>query len=129
MHAEVLAHVLGPQAFFARHQGLVELLAVARSDDLYTRVTKETLHCLCEVANGRGRGLLDEEVARVGVLEGEGDQVHGLVQVHEEARHVGVRDRDRPPRAYLVDEEGNHAAARAHHIAVAGAADGGAAGA
>ena len=57
------------------------------------------------------------------------DLLHGLVQVHEEAGHVGVGDRERLAPADAVDEQRDDAAARAHDVAVAGAADGGAAGA
>ena len=71
-------------------------------------------------------GLLDEQVTGVGVLEGELHQVHGLVQVHEEAGHVGVGHRQRLALSDAVDEQRDDAAARAHDVAVAGAADGGA---
>ena len=128
-HAVVAAHVLGPQALLAGHEGLEELLAVAGADDLGAHAAEDLLHGLGEVADGRRRRLLDEQVAGVGVLEGELHQVHGLVQVHEEAGHVGVGDRQRLALADAVDEEGDHRAARAHDVAVAGAADGGAAGA
>ena len=128
-HAVVAAHVLGAQALLAGHEGLEELLAVAGADDLGAHAAEDLLHGLGEVADGRRRRLLDEQVAGVGVLEGELHQVHGLVQVHEEAGHVGVGDRQRLALADAVDEEGDHRAARAHDVAVAGAADGGAAGA
>lgn len=128
-HAVVAAHVLGPQALLAGHEGLEELLAVAGADDLGAHAAEDLLHGLGEVADGRRRRLLDEQVAGVGVLEGELHQVHGLVQVHEEAGHVGVGDRQRLALADAVDEQRDHRAARAHDVAVAGAADGGAAGA
>ena len=63
------------------------------------------------------------------MLEGELHQVDRLVEVHEEARHAGVGHRHGLPRANLFDEQRNHAAARAHDVAVASAADGGAPGA
>ena len=72
-------------------------------------------------------GLLNEQVTGVAVLEGEHNQVYSLVQVHEEAGHVGVGDGDGIARLDLVDEQGDDAAAGAHDVAVAGAADGGAA--
>ena len=128
-HAVVAAHVLGPQALLAGHEGLVELLAVAGADHLGAHAAEDLLHGLGEVADGGGRGLLDEQVAGVGVLERELHQVHGLVQVHEEAGHVGVGDGERLALADAVDEQRDDAAARAHDVAVAGAADGGAAGA
>ena len=127
--AVVAAHVLGPQALLAGHEGLEELLAVAGADDLGARAAEYLLHGLGEVADRGGRGLLDEQVAGVCVFEGELDQVDRLVQVHEEAGHVGVGDRERLAPADAVDEQRDDAAATAHHVAVAGAADGGAAGA
>ena len=127
-HAVVASHVFGPQALLAGHEGLVELLTVARSDHLGAHAPEDLLHGLGEVADGGGGRLLDEEVAGVGVLEGEPDQVHGLVEVHEETGHVGIGDREGLALADAVDEQRDHAAARAHHVAVAGAADCGAAG-
>ena len=38
--------------------------------------------------------FLDEQVAGVGMLEGEHHQVHRFVQVHQEAGHVGVGNGD-----------------------------------
>lgn len=127
--AVVAAHVLGAQALLAGHEGLEELLAVAGADDLGAHAAEDLLHGLGEVADRGGGGLLDEQVAGVGVLEGELHQVHGLVQVHQESGHVGVGDRQRLPFPDAVDEQRDDAAARAHDVAVAGAADGGAAGA
>ena len=127
--AVVAAHVLGPQALLAGHEGLEELLAVAGADHLGAHAAEDLLDGLGEVADRGGRRLLDEQVAGVGVLEGELHQVHGLVQVHEEAGHVGVGDRERLALADAVDEQRDDAAARAHDVAVAGAADGCAAGA
>ena len=122
-HAVVVAHVLAAQALLAGHEGLVELLAVARADDVRARVAKQFLHRLRQVADGRGVRLLDEQVARVGVLEGEHHQIHRFVEVHEEARHVGIGDGDGIARLDLVDEQRNHRAARAHDVAVARAGD------
>ena len=127
--AVVAAHVLGAQALLAGHEGLEELLAVAGADHLGANAAEDLLDGLGEVADGGGGGLLDEQVAGVGVLEGELHQVDRLVQVHEEAGHVGVGDRERLALADAVDEQRDDAAARAHDVAVAGAADGGAAGA
>ena len=57
------------------------------------------------------------------MLKREHDQVNGLVQVHQEAGHIGVGDRDGVAGADLVNEQRNDAAAAAHDVAVAGAAD------
>lgn len=128
-HAVVAAHVLGPQTLFAGHEGLEQLLTVAGADYLGAHAAEDILHGLGEVADRGGRRLLDEQVAGVGVLEGELHQVDRLVQVHEEAGHVGVSDGERLALADAVDEQRDDAAAGAHDVAVAGAADGGAAGA
>lgn len=77
--AVVAAHVLGPQALLAGHEGLEELLAVAGADDLGAHAAEDLLDGLGEVADRGRRRLLDEQVAGVGVLEGELHQVHGLV--------------------------------------------------
>lgn len=128
-HAVVAAHVLGAQALLAGHEGLEELLAVAGADHLGAHAAEDLLDRLGEVADGGGRRLLDEQVAGVGVLEGELHEVDCLVQVHQEAGHVRVGDRQRLALANAVDEQRDDAAARAHDVTVAGAAYGGAAGA
>ena len=58
------------------------------------------------------------------MLKREHDQIHGLVQIHQETGHVRIGDRDGIARLDLVDKQRDHAAAAAHDIAVAGAADG-----
>ena len=122
-HAVVTAHVLTAQALLAGHQGLEQLLAVAGADDVRAGVAEQLLHGLGQVADGGGVGLLDEQIARVCMLKREHDQVNGLVQVHQEAGHIGVGDRDGVAGADLVNEQRNDAAAAAHDVAVAGAAD------
>ncbi len=66
---------------------------------------EQLLDRLGQVADGGGGGLLDEQVARVGVLEGELHQVDRLVQVHQEAGHGRVGHRDRLAGADLLDEQ------------------------
>ena len=122
-HAVVAAHVLATQALLAGHQRLKQLLAVAGADDVRAGVAEQLLHGLGQVADGGGVGLLDEQIARVCMLKREHDQVNGLVQVHQEAGHIGVGDRDGVAGADLVNEQRNDAAAAAHDVAVAGAAD------
>ena len=122
-HAVVTAHILTAQALLAGHQGLEQLLAVAGADDVRAGVAEQLLHGLGQIADGGGVGLLDEQIARVCMLKREHDQVNGLVQVHQEAGHIGVGDRDGVAGADLVNEQRNDAAAAAHDVAVAGAAD------
>ena len=122
-HAVVVAHVLAAQALLTSHEGLVELLAVARADDVRARVAEQFLHRLRQVADSRGVRLLDEQVARVGVLDREHDQIHRFIEIHEEAGHVGIGDGDGIARLDLVNEQRDHRAARAHDVAVARASD------
>ena len=124
---EVVAHILAAQTLLTGHQGLEQLLAVTGADDVRTGITKQLLNSLGQVADGGSVGLLNEQVTGVSVLEGEHNQIHSLVQVHQEAGHVGVGDGDGIARLDLVDEQGDDAAAGAHDVAVTGAADGGAA--
>ena len=58
------------------------------------------------------------------MLESEQDQIHSLVQIHQEAGHVGVSDGDGVTSLDLVDKQRNDRATAAHHVAVTGAADG-----
>lgn len=46
VNTEVVAHVLCAQALLARHERLVQLLAVARADDADARATEYLLHRL-----------------------------------------------------------------------------------
>ena len=124
---EVVAHILAAQTLLAGHQGLEQLLAVTGADDVGAGVAEELLNGLGQIADGGSIGLLNEQVTGVAVLEGEHNKIHSLVQVHEEAGHVGVGDGDGIAGLDLVDEQGDDAAAGAHDVAVAGAADGGAA--
>ena len=61
------------------------------------------------------------------MLESEQDQIHSLVQVHQETGHVGIGDGDGVASLDLVDEQRNDRATAAHDVAVTGAANGGAA--
>ena len=97
------------------------------ADDVRASIAEQLLDSLCQIADGRGIRLLDEQVAGVGVLKSEHDQVHSLVQVHQEACHVGVSDSDGITGLDLIDEQGDDRTTAAHNIAVTGAADGGAA--
>ena len=96
---------------------------MAGADDVRAGVAEQLLHGLRQVADGGCVGLLDEQIARVCMLKREHDQVNGLVQVHQETGHIGVGDRDGVAGADLVNEQRNDAAAAAHDVAVAGAAD------
>ena len=100
---------------------------MASADNVGAGVAKQLLHSLGQIPNGGSICLLNEQIAGVGVLESEHDQIHSLVQIHQETSHVGVGDGNGVARLDLVNEQRNDGAAAAHDIAVAGAADGGAA--
>ena len=57
------------------------------------------------------------------MLEGKLHELYRFVEVHEEAGHGGVCDRDGIAGLDLVDKQRDHRAAGAHHVAVASAAD------
>src|SRR5690606_25513958 len=61
----VTAEIFGPNHFLARHQRFVELLAVTRPDDPDRMVVPgdDLADGPGEVADGRGRGLLNKDVA------------------------------------------------------------------
>ena len=122
-HAEVVPHIFRAESLLARHQRFVQLLAVARADDIRAGIAEKPLDALGKVADRAGICFLDEQVAGIGVLKGELNQVHRLVQIHQEAGHVRVGDRDGTAGVDLIDKERDHGAAGAHDVAVAGAAD------
>lgn len=124
-NTEVMTHILAAQTLLTGHQGLEQLLAVTGANDVRTGVAEEMLDSLCQITNGGSVCLLDEQVAGVGVLEGEHNQIHSLVQIHQEAGHVGVGDGDGIAGLNLVNEQRNDGTAAAHNVAVTGAADGG----
>lgn len=101
---EVIAHVLAADPFLAGHQSLVKLLAMAGADDVGAGVTEELLHGLGQHPDGGGGRFLNKEISWIAVLEGEHHQIHRLVQIHQEAGHVGVCDGDGFAGLYLVDE-------------------------
>ena len=128
-NAIVIAHILGTKALLTSHERLVKLLAMAGTDDLGTHVTKDLLNSLGKIADGGCRGLLHEKVTRVRILKCKLDKVHGLVEVHEKAGHVGIGDRKRLTLADAVDEQRDDGTTGTHHVAIARAADGRATGA
>ena len=126
-NTEVMTHVLTAQTLLTGHQSLEQLLAMTSADDVRTGIAEQLLDSLCQITDGGSVRLLDEQVAGVGVLEGKHNQIHSLVQIHQEAGHVGVGDGDGVASLDLVDEQRNDGATAAHDVAVTGAADGGAA--
>jgi len=97
---------------------------VAGADDAGAGVAEELLDGLGQVADGRSVRLLDEEIAGVCVLKGKHDKGHGLVEIHHETGHIGVRDRNRVAVSDLFAEQRDDGAPAAHDVSVAGAAEG-----
>ena len=67
-HTEILPHIFGTEPLFPRHQRLIQLLAMAGSDDIGTGIAKELLHSLRQVTDGGSIRLLDKEIPRVGMM-------------------------------------------------------------
>ena len=120
-----VAHVDGFGGFFFGQQRFVHFFAVADADDFNILLTaaEEFADGFSLRLDSAGRRLLDQDVAIAAVLEGEEHEIHRLFEAHNKARHLGLGEGDGVALADLVDPERNHAAARAHHVAVAGAAD------
>ena len=92
------------------------------SDDVRARVAEQLLHRLRLVADGRGVRLLDEQVARVGVLEGEHHQIDRFERFMRKRVILGsVMVMGLP--TDLVNEQRDHRAAGAHDIAIARTGD------
>ena len=130
-NAVVVAHVDSLCHLFAGYQCLIQFLAVARADGLHLRLTVFRINLrvcflqgLRQYIQGGGRSLLHEQVTVMPVLKRIDYQIHGIVQRHHEAGHVGVRYRNGPAVLYLLHPQGNYRTAACHHIAVTGTADG-----
>lgn len=130
--AEVTPQVDGFCHLLAGDERLVELLAVARPYYLDFGFAVARVHLSVDLLEGGGEGgegsggcLLHKQVAIAPMLKGIHHQVHRVVEGHHEAGHVGVGDGNLLATHYLVLPEGDYRSARCHHIAVAGAADGG----
>ena len=102
-----MTHILAAQTLLTGHQGLEQLLAVTSADDVRTGIAEQLLDSLSQIADGRGISLLDEQVAGIGVLKSEHNQIYSLVQIHQEAGHVGVGDGDGIAGLDLVNEQRN----------------------
>ena len=129
--AVVAAHVDGAGHLLAGHEGLVQLLPVARADDPHLGLAVLRVNSGVDLLQRPGEGvqcgrwcLLHEQVPVVAVLEGVHHQVHRVVEGHHEARHAGIRDGYGLPLSHLLHPQGYDTATAGHHVAVARAADG-----
>ena len=129
--AVVVAHVDSLCHLFAGYQCLIQFLAVARADGLHLRLTVFRINLrvcflqgLRQYIQGGGRSFLHEQVTVMPVLKRIDYQIHGIVQRHHEAGHVGVRYRNGPAVLYLLHPQRYYRTAACHHIAVTGTADG-----
>ena len=62
--------------------------------DVFLLATEELADGLGLGADGAGGGLLNEDVAVLPVLEGEENQVYGLLETHDEAGHRRLGEGD-----------------------------------
>ena len=114
--AHLLVHV---------EQLLVELLAGTDAHHLDRDVAaglvaRELDHAAGEVDDpDRLAHVEHEDVAALGDAGGLDHQLHGLGDGHEEARHLGVGDRDRPALLDLALEDRQHRAGAAEDVAEA----------
>lgn len=120
-----VAHVLGLGALLLGEQCLVHFLSVADTDhfDVLLLASEELANGLGLGLDRAGRSFLHEDVTVVAMLEGEEDEIDGLLQRHDEAGHLGLGQRDGVAITNLVYPQGNNRTAGAHHIAIARAAD------
>ena len=128
-HAVVAAHVLGPQALLAGHEGLVASLAVAGADDLGAHAAEDLLHGLGEVADRGGGAFWMNRSPGLACSKANCTRSTASSRFMRKRVMLGSVTVRRLALADAVDEQRDDAAARAHDVAVAGAADGGAAGA
>ena len=127
-HCIEITHINSLGGFFLGEEGFVHLLAMTDSNHADFRSIGRLV--LEQLDDGLGLGLdgacgcfLDQDVAILAVLEGEEDKIDGLLQTHDEAGHGGLGDGDGVALADLVYPQGDDAAAAAHDVAIAGAAD------
>ena len=112
-------------AFFVGQQRFVHLFAVADADDtdVLFLPAEQFAHRLRLRLDRARRRFLHENVPARAVFKCEQHQIDRFVQGHDEAGHARFSDGDRVAVFDLVDPQRNYAPARAHDIAVAGAAD------
>ena len=120
-----VAHILGLGALLLGEQCLIHLLSVADADhfDILLLASEELANGLGLGLDRAGRSFLHEDVTVVAMLEGEEDEIDGLLQRHDEAGHLGLGQRDGVAIANLINPQGNDRTTGAHHIAIAGAAN------
>ena len=125
-----VAHVYGFSGFFFGEEGLVHLLSMTDADDTdfgfetcRGLVFEEVSYGFCLGLDGAGGSFLDKNVTVLTVLEGEEHEVNSFLQTHDEAGHLGFCQGDGVAFADLVYPKGYDAAAAAHDVAIAGAAD------
>ena len=101
--------VVGPGHLLARDERLVEFLTVTGADDADLGLgTEEFDHCPSEDVDRAGRGLLNEDVTRLCVLEGVKDEIDRFLERHQEPGHAGIGEGDRLPLLHLPEEQRDH---------------------
>ena len=116
-----MPHIHRPQHLLTGYQGLIQLFAVTRTDNLLLSFTKDLHNSVCQIPDCRCIRLLNKKVARLSMLKCERNQIHSFIKIHEEPGHVRVGNGDRSFALDLVDEERDYRATGTHDIAIPGA--------
>ena len=113
-----MSHIFTTQTLLASHQSFKQLLAVTCTNDICASVTKQLLYGPSQVTNSGSISLLDKQITRVSMLESKHNQIHSLVQIHQETGHVRISDRNRITRFNLINKQRNNTAAATHNITI-----------
>lgn len=110
-------------------EGFVNFFAGSDAHDLdgvffFARAVLDA-HGFGQGLDGGGGRFADEDFAAFGFGHGVEDEADGVIQGHEEARHVRDSEGEGLVVGDLFAEEGDDGAAAAHDVAVADAAEGG----
>ena len=117
-NAIVMAHVNASQHFLTGYKRLVELLAMAGTDDLLLGFPEDFHHAVSKIANGARVSLLDEQITWFSMFKGKCNQIYSFIQVHKEPGHIRIGDGDRSFPLNLVNEKRNNRTTAAHDVTV-----------
>ena len=77
-----VANEKGAEAFFFGHQSFVQLLTVAGSNNIGSRISEKLLYRLGQIANRRCIRLLNKQISRIRMHEREANKLHSFIQIH-----------------------------------------------
>ena len=123
-HAVEVAEVDGMGALLVGEQRLIHLLTVPDADGPdFIVCAKKLFHRLGKVSDGASRRLLHQDITSVCMLVGVENQIDGLVEGHDEARHGGICYSQWLTSLNLFNKEGHYRTSRTKNISVSGPAD------